>query len=228
MGITVAVVGAGIMGSAVARSLAQDTNKVIIDSDLDKAIALAEDIDGMSYAELSGAADADLIIVVIPPQIVNTTIKHLIDIVKSGAVIINMATNAITDPGDYVNSKNITVVDTKVIGHSVTIGGGMHGVVIVKTLDESIFNLIRSQLVGFKDVQKGDADLVAEINSIAVTEGLKTAIRISNKMQNDDIPEEWIKAALGSTCAGTIQAFANEELGHFARELVRKIENGEC
>ena len=40
----------------------------------------------------------------------------------------------------------------------------------------------------------------------------------------DDWPNEWIDVAIRTVCAGTMKSFTENDLGHFARELVNQLE----
>ena len=60
MSICVAVVGAGRMGTVVAKQLPKRTQKIIIDIDLEKADQLAERVAGISSDSLESAGSADL------------------------------------------------------------------------------------------------------------------------------------------------------------------------
>lgn len=39
-----------------------------------------------------------------------------------------------------------------------------------------------------------------------------------------NVPDEWIDVAIRTVCAGTMKSYTENDLGHFALELVRKLE----
>lgn len=225
MSITVAVIGAGRMGSVVSRQLPPDTKKIIIDSDLAKASELAKSIGGSSSSALEYARDADLIALVLPTPAVNETVEKLQVLVKKGAVIMNMATTAKIDPVVLAKTPDVFIVDAKIIGHAQSISHGEPGIIVVKTENPEVLALIKSQLKGFTDVVRGDADLVSVINTIGSAEGIKTAVAIRKQLRAMDIPDEWIHVVIRTVCAGTIKSFTENDLGHFARELLRTLES---
>jgi len=227
MSVTVAVIGAGRMGSVVIKQLPFETKKIVIDSDIAKAEHAAASVGGKAYSNLEGVADADLIAVVLPAAAVNETVEKLMEIVKNGAVIINMATTVNIDAGILNRNKNVHVVDAKIIGHAASITRGEAGIIVAKTDDEKIYQLIKSQLPGFDDVVLGDADLVEKINTIGSTEGIKAAVTVRKQLRKMNIPDEWINVVIRSVCAGTMQSFTENDLGHFAMELVKKLEKEE-
>ena len=224
MSFCVAVVGAGRMGSVVAGQLPDSTKKIIIDIDPDKASRLAETVGGISSGSLETANQADLVAVVLPTPAVNETVDKLLDVVQKGTIILNMATTAHIDPAIMNNKKEIWVVDAKIIGHAMSISRGEPGIVVVDCDDSSRFHLIREQLPGFHKVVQGNADLVERINKIGSTEGIKAAVKVRKKLSALKVPEDWMHVAIRTVCAGTMKSFTENDLGHFALELVKKIE----
>jgi hypothetical protein len=224
MPICTAVVGAGRMGTVMAAQLPVDTKKIIIDIDLEKARLLARQVGAIPSDRLESAGDADLVAVVLPTPVVNETVYKLLDVVKGGGIILNMATTAHIDPSLFEKNKKVTIVDAKIIGHAKSITKGEPGIIVVNSGDESVFGLIKDQLPGFHKVVQGDSDLVERINRVGSTEGIKAAVKVRNKLLKLDIPDEWINVAIRTVCAGTAKSFAENDLGHFALELVKKLE----
>ena len=224
MSICVAVVGAGRMGSVVAGQLPKRTKKIIIDIDPEKASRLVESVGGIPSDSLESAKKADLVAVVLPTPVVNETVEKLLNVVQKGTIILNMATTAHIDPAILKNKNEIWIVDAKIIGHAMSISRGEPGIVVVDCDDASRFDLIREQLPGFHKVVRGDAGLVEKINKIGSTEGIKAAVKVRKKLSELDVPEEWMHVAIRTVCAGTMKSFTENDLGHFALELVKKIE----
>ncbi len=224
MSICMAIVGAGRMGSVVAGQLPKSTNKIIIDIDSEKASRLAETVGGMPSDSLESANKADLVAVVLPTPVVNETVEKLLNVVQKGTIILNMATTAHIDSAFLKNKKEIWIVDAKIIGHAMSISRGEPGIVVVDCDDASRFDFIREQLPGFHKVVRGDAGLVERINKIGSTEGIKAAVKVRKKLSELDVPEEWMQVAIRTVCAGTMKSFTENDLGHFALELVKRIE----
>jgi len=224
MSICVAIIGAGRMGSVVAKQLPASSQKIIIDTDFDKAQRLAAHVEGIASGDLETAAAADLAAVVLPTPAVNETVGNLLNVLKKGATVLNMATTAHIDPSLLEVRKDIFIVDAKIIGHAMSISRGEPGIVVVKCTDESCFRLIKSQLSGFHRVVQGDANLVEIINKTGSTEGLKGAMAVRKKLSALNISDEWIDVAIRTVCAGTMKSFTENDLGHFALELVKKLE----
>ena len=225
MSITVAVVGAGRMGSVIARRLPTDTKKIIIDTVPAKASELAEAVGGSWSVSPEQARAADLIALVVPASAVRETLEKLQALVKRGAVILNMATTFSIDQATAAKSSGITVIDAKIIGHAASMSRGEPGIVVAKTKSAEILSLIRNQLQGFADVVQGDADLVQAVNTIGSTEGIKAAVAVRKQLRAMGIADAWTNVVIRSVCAGTMKAFTENNLGSFALELAKKLES---
>lgn len=224
MKLKVAIIGAGRMGSIVGQQLPADVEKIIIDTEEEKAKALAEEIGGNYATSLEAAKDADVIDVVLPTPAVNPVISQLADIAKDGAIVMNMATSAVVDEAIKAKNPRIHIVDAKIIGHAKSMSQGAPCYVVVKTDDENIFKIIESILPEYKKVVMGDADIVSKINSIGSGEGIRAAVRVRKLLKEYNIPKEWEDIVIYTVCAGTMRSYVENDLGHFARELADKLE----
>lgn len=212
------------MGAVVAKQLPKRTQKIIIDIDLEKAGRLAEIVAGIPSDSLSSAESADLVTVVLPTPVVNETVGKLLNVVKEGAIILNMATTARIDDAVSKKEKDIFIIDAKIIGHAMSISRGEPGIVVIDCNDKARFNFIKNQLSGFHKVVQGDASLVERINKVGSTEGIKAAVTVRKNLLALNVPDEWIDVAIRTVCAGTMKSYTENDLGHFALELVKKLE----
>lgn len=224
MTLKVAIIGAGRMGSIVGKQLPEDVEKIIIDTDEAKAKALAEAIDGTYATSLTAAKDADVIDVVLPTPAVNPVMDELSGIAKDGAILMNMATSAFVDEAIRAKNPNIHIIDTKIIGHAMSMSQGSPCYVVVKTDNEEIYKVIASILPGYKKVVMGDADVVGKINSIGSGEGIRAAVTVRKLLKKYNIPRDWEDIVIYTVCAGTMRSYVENDLGHFARELADKLE----
>ncbi|RJQ65427.1 MAG: NAD(P)-dependent oxidoreductase [Desulfobacteraceae bacterium] len=224
MSFCTAVVGAGRMGSLIAEQLPAGTEKIIIDSDLEKASRLAEKVKGKASDNLESAAEADLTAVVLPAPAVKETVFRLAGIVRKGAMILNMATAAHIDPDSFGKDESVAIIDAKIIGHAGSMRRGEPGIVVVGCRDENRFSRIREQFPGFFKVVRGEPDIVEKINRIGSSHGIRAAVTARCELQKLNIPDEWIDVAIRTVCAGTIKSFVEKDLGHFALELVKIVE----
>lgn len=224
MTLKVAVIGAGRMGSIVGKQLPNDVEKLVIDTDEIKAKALAEEIGGTYALTLDAAKDADIIDVVLPTPAVNPVMSQLADIAKDGAILMNMATAAFIDEAVRAKNPKIHIVDTKIIGHAMSMSQGSPCFVVVNTQDQGVFEKIQYILPGYKKVVKGNSDVVSEINSIGSGEGIRAAVKVRKMLKKYNIPKDWEDIVIYTVCAGTMRSYVENDLGHFARELADKLE----
>ncbi len=212
------------MGTIVAGQLPQDCETIIIDSNEDKARVLAQKTGGISSKDLAVAKDADVVMILLPTCAVEETVENLLDIVKDGSIIINMATAACIAEKLSRRRENISIVEAKVIGHAASMSCGEPAFLVVSCEKQARFEFIKSLFPGFAKVEQGDARLVEKINSLSSQEAITTAVRLRKQLKGMAIPEDWIIVAIRTVCAGTMKAFAENDLGPFAEELIKELE----
>lgn len=222
MKITVAIVGSGRMASVFAKQLPEETAKIIINKNISSAKILADEVNGTAYDSYKGVRDADLIALIIPASVVNEVLEEVVKYRKEGSIVMNMATSARINPD--ISRDNKDIVDTKIIGHAKSMAEwGEPGIVVVNTDNMEIFDIIKSQLPGYRDAVIGDSDLVGKINSIALEEGIKAAIEVQNKLGKLSIPDEWITTAIRTCTTGGMKSYLEDDLGHFGKKIVDKL-----
>lgn len=224
MGIVFGVIGAGRMGTIVTKKLPENTKKIIIDSEIEKAKALADEINGEYSNKYDILSDADIVALVLPAPVINKVLKPLLEKVKPGTIILNMATTGHVEEELKNIRTDVEVIDAKIIGHAMSMSKGEPGLVVVKSEDEEKYNKIKEQLSGFGNVYQGDSDLVEKIAVIGSTEGIRTAVTIRKKLDKMNVPKEWADVVIRTVCAGTMKSYTENDLGHFAMELAKKLE----
>jgi 3-hydroxyisobutyrate dehydrogenase and related beta-hydroxyacid dehydrogenases len=222
--LTVAIIGSGRMGGVVGRQLPEDVKKIIIDIDEPKAKALAMEIDGAYALTLDAVKDADVISVVLPTPAINSVMDELTGIAKDGAILINMATNGTVDTNIVAKNNKLHIIETKIIGHAMSMSQGSPSYVVVNTEDKEIFSIIKQILPGYKKVVMGDTKIVPDIVKIGSTEGIRAAVTVRKLLKKYNIPKDWEDIVIYTVCAGTMRSYVENDLGHFAKELSDKLE----
>lgn len=212
------------MGSVVSRQLPGDVEKLIIDSDEAKASALASEIGGSYASELGAAKAADIVMVVLPTPEINGVMDQLGGLAREGAIIMNMATNGVIEPNIIKENPKIHFVESKIIGHAMSVKHGSPAYVVVQTEDQAILEKIQHILPGFKKVVKGEVALVPEIAKIGSSEGIRAAITVRKLLKPYNIPRDWEDIVIYTICAGTMRSYVENDLGHFAKQLAEKLE----
>lgn len=224
MGVTFGVVGAGRMGTIVANKLPDTTHKIIVDYEIDKAKDLADKVQGTYSNNYDILGNADIIALVLPTPVINKVLKQILDNVKPGAIILNMATTGHIDNALKTIRNDVDIIDAKIIGHAMSMSKGEPGALVIKCENEDKYNAIKEQFIYFGDVYQGDADLVEKIAVIGSTEGIRTAVTVRKKLEKMNIPKEWSDVVIRTVCAGTMKSYTENDLGHFAMELAKKLE----
>ena len=222
----VAVIGAGRMGSALAKQLPKETQKIIIDRDLSTAKMVASEVIGEYNSDLQDAKDADLVLLVLPPLAVEETIEKLASMMKSNSVIVNLATSANIDEKYSKRREDLSFIDAKIIGNADALKNGDPCIVVVKCDNPEIIAMLKKQFPSFYKVEQGNASLVETINTISTEEALKAAFSIKKELEEKNIPEDWKNVAIGTVCTWTIKSFLKGDLGPFGRNIVKRLESG--
>ena len=221
----VAVVGAGRMGSIVAGQLPGDVESIVIDLNAEQARKTAEAVGAGAWsADIADASDADLIALVLPTPAVAPASVAAAAAAKPGAIVLNMATKGDMPPELKTQYPDVTFADAKIIGHAKSMRLGAPCRVICNAEEEKDFLFIAHVLSGYASVERGDSSLVPLINSIGSSEGVRAAVHCRKLLKQYNIPKEWEDTVIYTVCAGTMRAYAEDDLGEFARKLADKIE----
>jgi glycerol-3-phosphate dehydrogenase len=222
----VAVIGAGRMGSAIAKQLPKETQKIIIDRDLSTAKMVASEVIGEYSSDIQDAKDADIVLLVLPAFAVQKAIETLASMMKSNSVIVNLATGANIDKKYSRRREDLSFIDAKIIGNANALKSGEPCIVVIRCDDLEIIAMLKKLFPGFYKVEQGDASLVETINTISAEGAIKTAISVKKELEEKNIPEEWITVSIGTVCTWTMKSFINGDLGHFALNIVKRLESG--
>lgn len=224
MKITIAIIGSGRMAHVFASQLPKETTKIIINKNITSAKVLADEVNGTAYDSYEYVKEADLIALIIPASAINEVLEEIVKYKKEGSIVINMATSAHINPDIIRENENI--IDTKIIGHAKSMAEwGEPGLIVVNTDNKEVFDIIKSQVPGYRNIVIGDSDLVEKINNIALEEGIKAAMAASEKLEKLSVPDEWIITAIRTATSGGMKSYLEGDLGHFGKELVEKLKH---
>ena len=219
----IALVGPGKMGRAVSMNLTRDEEVLIIGRGEERAKALSEEMGWPYSLTVQDIKDADIVLFILDAHVLNPVMAEAAPYAKEGAVMLNVATKGIVDPELIAKYPKLNFVDGKIIGSAIGIQRGLPGYMVVKTEEQWIYDMVKRILPGFKDVVQGNTDLVPKINSIGSKEGIRAAVIMQKQLEQYDIPKEWEDMVIGCVAIGTMMAYMDNILGHFAAELAEKI-----
>ena len=224
MGISVAVVGGGRMGSFLAGQLPAGVGRVIIDLNEDAARTLAEKVGGSYSTSLSAAACADIVAAALPAPAVAAAFKELAKVAKPGSIVLNMSTEAVIDDDFKMANPGAHFINAKIVGHAKSMQSGLPGYLILDTENTELIEKICSVMPGFSKIMPGDITLVPIANKIGSSEGIVAAISVRKKLREKGVPAEWADIVISTVCAGTIRSYVEGDIGEFARKLADELE----
>ncbi|MEH7076178.1 NAD(P)-binding domain-containing protein [Neobacillus drentensis] len=136
------------------------------------------------------------------------------------SVIINMATNLPTSD-IKVRFPDLQIHGVKYMGHSRDLLEHGNGLFISESvLPENIGKLFEKLGVVMNDSE----DCLTEVNKLATNLALRTAINIETEFSKRGLSPAYLKRALTSLAPEVIRSYSEGSLGHFAKEIVKEIQ----
>ena len=223
---TVAIIGTGRMGSLIAHKICSRYNVILIDKDLRKCGLLAKEVSGLATSEYSMLPLSDYIITALPATVIPEVIKELKLFVKREHILINISTD--TDKSVFEPLNGLCrLVSAKVIGHAQYIGNTDElPLIIIDGDDTDTCNKTARIFAKMGVIRFGDEKTVTIINNIASEEGIKAALSITKRLEEINIPSEYISFAIRNVACGTMNAYALGDGGPFVQKIIKKIQNG--
>lgn len=228
----VTILGAGRMGSFIAKRIPEGIEILIVDTNENVARALAKGLAARWSTRMDAVEGSRFVFVLLPAQVVREAVQEMLPYLDGGSVIVNMATTVSKEdlglgwrnPNIPENSNLPKMVSVKIIGHYREMELGERATIVIEqSADEQAKQQLCQLLSEAGDIVSGPTDLVAVINTIASEEGIRAAVAIDRKLREQGVPEEWIQAAIRLPAAGTMKAYALNDLGPFALEVIRKM-----
>lgn len=220
---TVAIIGAGRMGSFIARKLNSQYNIILIDKDLRKCGLLAKEISAIATDSYSLLALSDYVILALPADAIHQAISELKSVLQQQQVVINVSTNTEKIALDPLK-KLSKIAAAKIMGHAQHMAStGELPLIVIDSEDITIRNRVAKIFSLLGTVCFGDEILVKNINNIASEEAIRAALNIMKRLEEINIPPEYISFAIRNVACGTMSAFALGEGGPFVQKLIQKI-----
>ncbi|MDF2633542.1 MAG: oxidoreductase coenzyme F420-dependent [Pelosinus sp.] len=219
----IGLVGIGRMGKVLTSLLAEQVDLYIFDRNLDQMNGVAAEFNVSTIATLEEMADLDIIILAVPDPEVVSCIK-VFNTIEKPLRVINIATNVGQDMLNHIAAPHVKCICAKFVGHADEIALGHSPVIIVNQFPpELVAQTVEIfQFVG--QVIIGKADLVHAINTVAAQKAIEAAVSIEDALKQKNITDPAIiKSAIRQVAAGIMKAYANGNLGPFAREIVHSV-----
>lgn len=219
----IGLVGVGRMGRVLAKLLAGHVELCLFDRNVEQMNQVATECQGITVNSLEEIVKMQTIILAVPDHEVVSCIK-VFNQIKSPMRVINIATNVAQHMLEQIAAPHVRCMGIKFIGQADEIGRGETPVIII---NESPADLVPEMVEIFQNVGTvlvGRADVVHLINTIAAEKALEAAVGIEEKLKQHNISEPvMIKSAIGQVAAGIMKAYANGNMGPFAREIIQAV-----
>lgn len=219
----VGLIGVGRMGKVLAGKLAGHVNLKIFDQNEKQLQAVAQELGVQAAASLEELACLGTIILVVPDREVISLIKDFNQLGRTLSVI-NVATNVATHVLTGTASPQVSCIGAKFVAQAREMALGAEPVIIVDERPGDLAALAQEILAPVGKIILGQSDYVTYINTQAAEKALMAAVLIEETLRcqpyaNADV----IKSAIRQVAAGILKGYADDDLGPFAREIVRAI-----
>lgn len=221
----IGLVGVGRMGRVLAKLLATHHELCLFDKDTEQMNLIAKELQLSTVNHLAEMIKMKTVILAVPDHEVVSCIT-LFNQIKSPITVINIATNIGQHMLDKIAAPHVKCICVKFIGHADQMAIGERPLIIVnQTPIELVPQMVGIfQIVG--QVIVGRADIVHTINTIAAEKALEAAVGIEEVLKEQYNTESIIiKHAIKQVAAGILKAYADEDMGPFAREIVQSVKN---
>ncbi|QJW48650.1 NAD(P)-binding domain-containing protein [bacterium BFN5] len=219
----VGLVGIGRMGEVLARKLAGVVNLFLLDRDLCRTQQLAAELNVSAANNLAEIAQLGRVILAVPDREVISCLKDFNEM-KQPLVVINVATNVAQRVLNEIAAAHIKCIGVKLIAHAGEMALGLEPVIIVNERPPELVNEAVALFQAVGKVVVGRADVVSSVNIAAAEAALAAAVQIEENLHLQGITDPLIiKSAIRQVAAGILKAYANNDLGPFARDVVQAL-----
>jgi len=186
---------------------------------------IAERLHIQAAATLEEIIDMEHIILAVPDREVIRCIKMFNQIEKP-LLVINIATNVSQSMLQKVIAPHIKCICVKFVGHADEMALGHKPVIIVNQHPAEFVAQMVALFEVVGQVIVGQADVVHQINTMTGQKALEAAIGIEETLKLQHITDPVIvKSAISQVAAGMMKAYAYDNMGPFAQDIVRSIKS---
>lgn len=220
----VGIVGVGRMGRVLAVRLANAVDLALFDVNAEQLTKIAAATGAKAGANLAEAALCDAVILALPDREVIDCLKEFNQMRRSQITVINVATNVAQSVIEHTAAPHVRCISAKFIGHAGEMAAGSRPVIVVHDNPTELVQITTEIFSHVGDVLVGNSDVVTTINTIAAEKALEAAVMIEENLRIRGFADPAIaKSAIGQVAAGIVKAYATDNLGPFAREIVRAV-----
>jgi len=219
----VGLIGVGRMGKVLTDKIAGHVNLKIFDRDNSRLQMVARERGVFAASSVEELVDLGTIILVVPDREVVSLIKGFNRLGRPLNVI-NVATNVAQHLLAATALPHVKCIGAKFIAQAGEMAQGAEPVIIVDERPPELAALVREILAPAGKIVFGQSDCAAYINTQVAEKALTAAVQIEETLRCQPyVDDAVIKSAIHQVAAGILKAYANDDLGPFAREVVRAI-----
>jgi pyrroline-5-carboxylate reductase len=220
------IIGAGRMGKRLAQRLSGRHEVFLYDADPAAAETAAQALGLRASSDLTGES-ADVLVLAVPDAAVQPCIEMLLA-QQATALVFNVATNISREMLAQMAGTWLRALNVKLIGHAGEMGCGARPVIVVDEAEPAMAAIAAELFAPVGSVVVANADVVQTINVIATEQALKAAVLLEQALRTAGI-ENWqmIHGALSVVAPGVIKAYAEDDLGPFARKIIAALREEE-
>ena len=214
------------MGKILAAALAGRHEMALYDADRESAASVAGSLKLRALATMAEAV-ADAVVLAVPDKAVASCVAELARTGRDWTVF-SVATNISREMLAGMAGGGVRLLNVKIIGHAGEMSRGSRPVLVIDRGEADLVELARQVFAPVGALVVGEADQVQRINSVATAEALRAAVAVESGLQKEGITDPaLVRGALAQVAPGVLRAYAEDDLGPFAREIVAKIRETE-
>lgn len=219
----IGLIGLGRLGKIVAARLANYHRLVIYDRNAELTSSIAQ-LYGISAADsLDEVAQCNMVLLALPDTQILKCIQDL-NAFKQEMLVINMATNMPQSVAEQAAIQPVRCMSVKFVGHAGEMSLGFNPVIIVNQYPEDQVQTVSRLFQPVGRVIVGQADMVTAINTIAAEKAVEAGVKIEEALKAGGYNDPAIiQSAISQVGAGILKAYASNDLGPFAQEVVKKV-----
>mgnify|MGYP003479220927 CR=1 FL=1 len=219
----IGLVGIGRMGKVLAKGLAKHRELCLFDRNVEPMDRVAKDLNVSTVNNLEEIAKMGTVILAVPDHEVLSCIK-VFNQMQEPLIVINIATNVGQHMLETMAAPHVKCICIKFIGHADEMALGERPVIIINQFPADIVPQMVEIFQSIGQVLVGKADLVHTINTIAAEKALEAAVTIEEILKQQNITNPlMVKSAIKQVAAGILKAYADGNMGPFAREIVHSV-----
>ncbi|MCL5935519.1 MAG: NAD(P)-binding domain-containing protein [Firmicutes bacterium] len=219
--LRVFIAGLGRMGEILAGSMSKKHEVAVYDRDEGKGRLVAERTDSRFCSPPDFLPLADAVVLALPPSVTAPALESMRPLLRPDVVVVNIATTVCRDDLRPVLNGVGHLVGAKIVGHYREMRERPAILVDAETEKGR-----QAALLLFSDlgtVLPGDERVVQLINTAATREAFRAAVRIEELLREAGVDDTLINSAIRVVAAGSIKAYADGDIGPFARDLLKEI-----